>query len=69
MSDTATASAGTVEPIFLDVPNTARVLSLSTRKIYDLIYAGHLDSAKVEGSRRVYYSSVKAYAESLRKKA
>ncbi|MEU5884610.1 helix-turn-helix domain-containing protein [Spirillospora sp. NPDC047279] len=56
-----------IEPILLDIYKAAAVLSLSPRKVYDLIYAGELETVMIGRSRRVLYSSVRTFVQSLRR--
>ena len=49
-------------PLLLSVQGTAYELGLSTRRVYQLIASGHLDSVKIDKARRITSSSVRRLA-------
>ena len=48
------------------VGEVAHYLSLGRSKTYELVRAGHIPSARIDGVRRVRGADVIAYVESLR---
>lgn len=54
-----------IAPIFVEVKEAARILSLTTWSIYDLLNKGAI-TGKYHGRKRlVSYASLEAYAQSL----
>jgi excisionase family DNA binding protein len=54
-----------IPPIFVSVPDAARLLAVSLSVAYDLIRAGELVSVKRGRSRLVSLQSVRDYADRL----
>lgn len=63
-------SADTASPandqIAYKVPQAAKVLDLSARKVWELVYAGEIESIKIGRSRRVTRAALVAYVDRLR---
>ena len=54
-----------MDDLLLRIPEVAQRLSLSRAKVYELIGAGALTSVKIDGSRRVRATDLRAYVDSL----
>jgi len=52
-----------IEPLVLRLPAAGVALSLSRRKVHDLIAEGELEAVLVGGVRMVTVASIKAYVE------
>jgi excisionase family DNA binding protein len=52
-----------MEKLLLTVREAADALSVSRSRVYELIYAGQLDSVKIGRSRRVSLPSVRCLAD------
>lgn len=52
-----------IEPLVLRLPAAGVALSLSRRKVHDLIAEGELEAVPVGGVRMVTVESIKAYVE------
>lgn len=54
-----------VKPLLVSVKEAARILDCSTWKVYELLNAGQIAGRYMGASRKVVYTSLEAYAESL----
>jgi len=54
-----------LDPIFIAVKEAAHQLSVSTWKVYELLNSGELKGKYIGSSRKIYFSSVKEYADGL----
>jgi excisionase family DNA binding protein len=54
-----------MEKLLLTVTEVASVLSVCRSRVYELIYAGELESVKIRGSRRVHRQSVERFVAEL----
>lgn len=54
-----------MESLLLKVPEAAAALGLSRAKVYELIKRGALPSVRIDGSRRVRASDLRAYVDGL----
>lgn len=52
-----------VEPLIVKPKDARRMLSISQKRLYQLIAAGELDSFKDGASRKITVASIKAYIE------
>lgn len=55
--------------VFCTVTEAAELLSVSRRKLYDLMTDGRLESVKLDGCRRVPADALVAFADSLPRRA
>lgn len=58
-----------VDPINLSIIDSARLLGIKRSKLYELINAGHLETAKLGTRTLVRVASIKAFSDSLSKQA
>ncbi len=54
-----------MEKLLLTVAEAASVLSVCRSRVYELIYAGRLESVKIGCSRRVHRASLERFVEEL----
>lgn len=53
--------ASDMKPLVIRVEDAARLLGVTTRSIYNLMYAGEIESVKLGRSRRFVLASIEAY--------
>jgi excisionase family DNA binding protein len=55
-----------MEKLLLTVAEAASALSVCRSRVYELIYAGELESVKIRGSRRVHRQALERFVDGLR---
>jgi excisionase family DNA binding protein len=54
-----------MEKLLLTPVEAAEMLSISRSKLYELLAAGHVGSVRIDGSRRIPVTALRAYVERL----
>lgn len=65
MRDSASNAKAGSEPLACTIRETARLLSVGTRKVEYMIKSGELDSIKIGRARRVPRKAIDAYLQKL----
>ncbi|GAA1565395.1 hypothetical protein GCM10009678_55550 [Actinomadura kijaniata] len=51
--------------LLLTVPEAAKALAISRSKLYELLASGAIRSVRIDGSRRIPYSALTDYVDTL----
>lgn len=55
-----------LDPMLYRVPEAARILAVSTSKMWEIVLRGDIESLKIDGARRITRDAIDAYVERLR---
>lgn len=65
MTATSDQATGSATRLLLTVPEAAAALAISRSKLYELITAGTVPSIRIDGSRRIPITALRAYIAGL----